>query len=222
MYAEVRRFIIRLTHLRKPWKHHDNLQRQVMVERLCFLFRWNSRHRKKIHGDYDDPTPCRHFIFPSKKVSPTLPQNIRHAATALTGMACSVAATIGAFFVSATPTKRRHIDRTVSHHPQHRRPWSAWLSGFCGGVAASLRGVGKLRSVHGAKNVTRLIMVQRIFSQPTVVLKVVFELKNTAFASFRMTGLKKCRAIFSKISSFNHEGFLPVTLLNLGMVFMDP
>ena len=28
-----------------------------------------------------------------------------HAATALTGMGCSVAATIGAFFVSATPTK---------------------------------------------------------------------------------------------------------------------
>ena len=50
------------------------------------------------------------------------------------------------------------------------------------------RVVGKLRSVDGAKNVTRLIMVQRIFSQPTVVLKVVFELKNTAFASFRMTG----------------------------------
>ena len=39
------------------------------------------------------------------------------------------------------------------------------------------RVVGKLRSVDGAKNVTRLIMVQRIFSQPMVVLKVVFELK---------------------------------------------
>ena len=39
------------------------------------------------------------------KVSPTLPQNIRHAATALTGMGWSVAATIGAIFVSATPTK---------------------------------------------------------------------------------------------------------------------
>ena len=31
--------------------------------------------------------------------------------------------------------KKRHIDRTVSHHPQHRRPWRVWLSGFCGGVA---------------------------------------------------------------------------------------
>ena len=82
------------------------------------------------------------------------------------------------------------------------------------------RVVGKLRSVDGAKNVTRLIMVQRIFSQPTVVLKVVFELKNTAFATFRMTRSKNCRTIFSKISSFDHEGFLPVTLLNLGMVFM--
>jgi ADP-glucose pyrophosphorylase len=39
------------------------------------------------------------------KVSPTLPQNIRHAATALTGMGCSVAATIETSFVSATPTK---------------------------------------------------------------------------------------------------------------------
>ena len=32
------------------------------------------------------------------------------------------------------------------------------------------RVVGKLRSVDGANNVTRLIMVQRIFSQPMVVL----------------------------------------------------
>ena len=139
MYAEVCRFIIRLTHLRKPWKHHDNIQHQVMVERLCFLFRWNSRHRQKIHVDYDDPTPCRHFRFFVQKASPTLPQNIRHAATALTGMGCSVAATIGTFLCFRHADKKRHIDRTVSRHPQHRRPWSSWLSGFCGGVAASLR-----------------------------------------------------------------------------------
>ena len=139
MYAEVCRFIIRLTHLRKPWKQHDNIQRQVMVERLCFLFRWNWRHRQKIHGDYDDPTPCRHFIFPSKKVPPDPPPQIRHAATALTGMGCSVAATIGAFLCFRHADKKRHIDLTVSRHPQHRRPWSVWLKDFCGGVAAILR-----------------------------------------------------------------------------------
>jgi hypothetical protein len=66
------------------------------------------------HAEISDLSP--------KKVSPTLPQNIRHAATALTGMGCNVAATIGTFFVSATPTKKRHIDLTVSRHPQHRRP----------------------------------------------------------------------------------------------------
>jgi Tfp pilus assembly protein PilE len=43
--------------------------------------------------------------FSSKKVSPDPPPKIRHAATALTGMGCSVAATIETFFVSATPTK---------------------------------------------------------------------------------------------------------------------
>ena len=32
------------------------------------------------------------------------------------------------------------------------------------------RAVGKLRSVDGSENITRLIMVQRIFSQPMVVL----------------------------------------------------
>ena len=49
------------------------------------------------HAEISDLSP--------KKVSPDPPQNIRHAATALTGMGCSVAATIVAFFVSATPTK---------------------------------------------------------------------------------------------------------------------
>jgi hypothetical protein len=49
------------------------------------------------HADISDLSP--------KKVSPDPPQNIRHAATALTGMGYSVAATIEIFFVSATPTK---------------------------------------------------------------------------------------------------------------------
>jgi hypothetical protein len=60
------------------------------------------------------------------------------------------------------------------------------------------RVVGKLRSVNGAKNVTRLIMVQGIFSQPMVVLKVVFELKNTAFATFRMAVSKNAVRFFRK------------------------
>ena len=63
------------------------------------------------------------------------------------------------------------------------------------------RVVGELRSIDGAKNVTRLIMVQRIFSQPMVVLKVVFELKNTAFtafATFRMTRSKNAARFFRK------------------------
>ena len=104
------------------------------------------------------------------KVSPTLPQNIRHAATALTGMGCSVAVSFGAILCIRHADKKRHIDRTVPHHPQHRRLWCAWLRDLCGGVAASLRGVGKLRSVHGAKNLSRLIMVQGILSQPMIVL----------------------------------------------------
>ncbi|MFZ9611549.1 MAG: hypothetical protein ACO294_12695 [Methylococcales bacterium] len=49
------------------------------------------------HADISD--------FSVQKSFTTLPQNIRHAATALTGMGCSVAATIETFFVSATPTK---------------------------------------------------------------------------------------------------------------------
>jgi Tfp pilus assembly protein PilE len=49
------------------------------------------------HADISDLSP--------KQVSPDPPPKIRHAATALTGMGCSVAATIGTFFVSATPTK---------------------------------------------------------------------------------------------------------------------
>jgi len=55
------------------------------------------------------------------------------------------------------------------------------------------RVVGKLRSVDGAKNVTRLIMVQRIFSQPMVVLKVVFELKIPLhhFCHLQNGGFKK-------------------------------
>jgi hypothetical protein len=69
--------------------------------------------------------------------------------------------------------KKRHIDRTVPHHPQHRRLWCAWLRDLCGGVAASLRGVGKLWSVHDAKNLSRLIMVQGIISQPMILLGTV-------------------------------------------------
>jgi hypothetical protein len=49
------------------------------------------------HADISDFSP--------KKVSPDPPPKIRHAATALTGMGCSVAATIETSFVSATPTK---------------------------------------------------------------------------------------------------------------------
>jgi Holliday junction resolvasome RuvABC DNA-binding subunit len=49
------------------------------------------------HAEISDLSP--------KKVSPDPPPKIRHAATALTGMGYSVAATIGAIFVSATPTK---------------------------------------------------------------------------------------------------------------------
>ena len=72
-------------------------------------------------------TTRRHaeISFFAQKVSPTLPQNIRHAATALTGVGCSVAATIGAFFVSATPTKSAtsiepcHIIRNTGDHEAH-------------------------------------------------------------------------------------------------------
>ncbi len=59
------------------------------------------------------------------KVSPTLPQNIRHAATALTGMGCSVAATIETSFVSATPTKSATsiepclVIRNTGNHEAH-------------------------------------------------------------------------------------------------------
>jgi len=60
--------------------------------------------------------------------------NIRHAATAMTGVDCSVASTIWAFLCSRHAAKKRHVDRTVSRCPQ-----------FCE------RG-GKLRSVDGMKN----------------------------------------------------------------------
>ena len=73
------------------------------------------------------------------KVSPTLPQNIRHAATALTGMGWSVAATIGAIFVSATPTKNAtsiepcHIIRNTGDHEAHDlRTFVAALRQFLG------------------------------------------------------------------------------------------
>ena len=72
-------------------------------------------------------TTRRHaeISFFAQKVSPDPPQNIRHAATALTGMGCSVAATIGTFFVSATPTKSAtsiepcHIIRNTGDHEAH-------------------------------------------------------------------------------------------------------
>ena len=66
------------------------------------------------HAEISDLSP--------KKVSPDPPQNIRHAATALTGVGCSVAATIETFFVSATPTKSAtsiepcHIIRNTGDH----------------------------------------------------------------------------------------------------------
>ena len=66
------------------------------------------------HAEITDLSP--------KKVSPDPPQNIRHAATALTGMGCSVAATIGTFLCFRHADKKRHIDRTVSRDPQHRTP----------------------------------------------------------------------------------------------------
>jgi hypothetical protein len=66
------------------------------------------------HADISD--------FSVQKSFTTLPQNIRHAATALTGMGCSVAASFGAFLCIRHADKKRHIDRTVPHHPQHRRP----------------------------------------------------------------------------------------------------
>ena len=65
------------------------------------------------------------MIKNAKTFPPTLPQNIRHAATALTGMGWSVAATIGAIFVSATPTKSAtsiepcHIIRNTGDHEAH-------------------------------------------------------------------------------------------------------
>ena len=105
MYAEVCRFIIRLTHLRKPWKHYDNIQHQVMVERLCFLFRWNSRHRKKYmaimttrrHAEISDLSPKK-FPLPYPKISAT-PQRPWLA------WAAALRQPLGHFCVSATPTK---------------------------------------------------------------------------------------------------------------------
>ena len=125
MYAEVCRFIIRLTHLRKPWKHYDNIQHQVMVERLCFLFRWNSRHRQKIHGDYDDPTPCRNFRFFVQKASPTLPQKSATPQRAWLAWAAALRQPLGHFCVSATPTKNATsiepclVIRNTGHHEAH-------------------------------------------------------------------------------------------------------
>ena len=60
--------------------------------------------------------------FSSKKVSPDPPPKIRHAATGMTGVGCSVAATIGAFLCFRHADKKRHIDLTVSRDPQHRTP----------------------------------------------------------------------------------------------------
>jgi hypothetical protein len=75
-----------------------------------------------------------------KKSSPSPPpKKIRHAATAMTGVGWSVASTIWAFLCSRHAAKKRHVDRTASRCPQHRRPWSTWLTGFCGGVAAIFR-----------------------------------------------------------------------------------
>ena len=139
MYAEVCRFIISLTHLRKPWKHHDNIQRQVMVERLCFLFRWNSRHRQKIHVDCDDPTPCRNFRSFAQKSFPWPSPKYPPRRNGLDWHGLQRCGNHWGIFCFRHADKKRHIDRTVSHHPQHRRPWSAWLKDFCGGVAASLR-----------------------------------------------------------------------------------
>ena len=139
MYAEVCRFIIRLTHLRKPWKYHDNIQQQVMVERLCFLFRWNWCHRQKIHVDYADPTPCRHFRFFVQKSFPWPSPKNPPRRNGLDWHGLQRCGNHWDIFCFRHADKKRHIDRNLSRHPQHRRPWSAWLNDFCGGVAAILR-----------------------------------------------------------------------------------
>ena len=70
-----------------------------------------------------------------------LPENYRHQPRRLRRLhhLFSVALIKCQFFslshLSRWSDKKRHIDRTVSRHPQHRRPWRVWLSGFCGGVA---------------------------------------------------------------------------------------
>ena len=125
MYAEVCRFIIRLTHLRKPWKHHDNIQRQVMVERLCFLFRWNSRHRKKIHGDYDDPTPCRHFRFFAQKFHLPYPKISATPQRPWLAWAAALRQPLGHFLFpprrqkGATSIEPCHIIRNTGDHEAH-------------------------------------------------------------------------------------------------------
>ena len=100
-------------------------QHQVIVEWPWFFFGYTSGSVKKYmaimttrrHAEISDLSP--------KKVSPDPPQNIRHAATALTGVGCSVAATIGTFLFpprrqkSATSIEPCHIIRYTGDHEAH-------------------------------------------------------------------------------------------------------
>ena len=128
---------IRLTHSRTPWTHHDNILHKVDIETRRFP------HVDEVQPDvrktHCEPAAIPTFqIFRPKKFPPHPPAKIRHTATAMTGMGCSVASTIWAFLCSRHATKKRHADQIVSRCPQRRSPWTTWLADICGGVAAIL------------------------------------------------------------------------------------
>ena len=124
------------------------------------------RLRQKIHGDYDDPTPCRHFrSFAQKSFTyPTPKYPPRRNGPDWHGLQrCGNHWGIFVFpprrQKGATSIETCLVIRNTGDHEAYD------FQHFCGGVAAILReGFEKLSSVESAENVIRLIRLQCIAS----------------------------------------------------------
>jgi hypothetical protein len=83
----------------------DHHMDKVDVERRRFLMSMRPNPTSEKH--IAKPQPYLHFRSFLKKLPPHPPAKIRHAATAMTGMGCSVAPTIWAFLCSRHAIKKR-------------------------------------------------------------------------------------------------------------------
>ena len=130
-------------HPRKSWM--DRSCRPASGDgRMTVVLLWiYFRLRQKIHGDYDDPTPCRNFRSFAQKSFPWPSPKYPPRRNGPDWHGLQRCGNHWDIFCFRHADKKRHIHRTVSRHPQHRKPWSAWLSGSCGGVAAISRALAK-------------------------------------------------------------------------------